>query len=132
MGFSNLPVDNGIFILPVQGGFILKYHEYSFVPEFEPTKPPGAYPQKVGNINGGNPEKADKSGKINAFMEHTVVCESLEKLTQLVSEIMMAKKLVASKLGQELFGNSMASEPGMDSKTEAMSPTQPSPSGMSL
>lgn len=130
MSFSNLPVDNGIFILPVQGGFILKYHEYSYVPEFEPSKPPGPISLKVGNIH-GSVEKADKL-KINAFKEHTVVCESIEKLTQLVSEVMMAKKLVASKLGQELFGNSMESEPGMESKTEAMSPTQPSPSGMSL
>lgn len=127
MSFSNLPVDNGIFILPVQGGFILKYHEYSFVPEFEPSKPPGPYVIKANNI--GNPEKADKVGKINAYKEHTIVCESIDKLTKIVTEIMMAKKLVAAKLGQEGFGDNVASEPGMEKPAQA---TQPSPAGMSL
>jgi len=128
MGFSNLPVDNGVFILPVQGGFIVKYHEYSFVPEFEPSSPPG--PQLKKASNGPGMEKADKAGKINAYKEHTVVCESIEKLNKLVTEIMLAKKLVADKLGQELFGDSIpGTSPGYADQPKV---AEAVPAGMSL
>lgn len=127
MSFSNIPVDNGIFILPVQGGFIVKYHEYVYAPEFESTLPPGPIPKKMADV-GGEKLIGEKKKGINAFKEHTVVCSTPDELSKLVTDIVLRKKLMAENLGQESFPLDKETGSSVDKPQAVMS----SPAGVSI